>query len=246
MSFNKYHYSMIIKNTLLLIIFFTSIIFPQYNGKNFSLSVNGVYTTTAKLFLNPNSTDVTVRNQSFLIEDILNPGLDFRYRLTEPIAIGLNIEYMVKTSSGPNLRLFSGSSAVTVDVEDGFKMIPVELSIHYLLPFSTESFKFFMGGGMGYYFGEQIRKFSDVEVENAERKSAYGIHVSISMDYVINSIIAVRGEMKFRDPQFTVKNRYTKEFVNYEGDVYRIPQEFFDSKINVDGVTFVLGAVFLF
>jgi hypothetical protein len=208
--------------------------------------MNGVYTTTARLFLNPNSSDITIRNQSFLIEDIFNPGLDFRYRLTEPLIIGLNIEYMAKTSGGPNLRLFSGSSAATVNVEDGFLLIPIELSIHYLIPFSTESFKFFMGGGMGYYFGEHLRKFGDVEVENAERKSAYGIHVSISMDYVINNFIAVRSEMKFRDPQFTVRNKYTKELVNYRGQVFRVPQEFFDSKINVDGVTFVLGAVFLF
>jgi hypothetical protein len=236
---------MIIKTALILIVFFTSLIFPQYNGKNFSISVNGVYTTTAKLFLNPNSSDVTIRNQSFLIEDIFNPGLDIRYRLTEPLTIGLNIEYMSKISSGSNLRLFSGSSAATVKVEDGFRLIPVELSIHYLLPFSTESFKFFMGGGMGYYFGDQIRKFGDVEIENADRKTAYGIHVSISMDYVINTFVAVRSEMKFRDPQFTVKNRYTKELVNYRGEVFRIPNEFFDSKINVDGVTFVLGAVFL-
>jgi hypothetical protein len=66
------------------------------------------------------------------------------------------------------------------------------------------------------------------------------------MDYVINNFMAVRTEMKFRDPQFTVKNRYTKKFANYHGEVFRIPQEFFDSKINVDGVTFILGAVFLF
>jgi len=237
---------MICKLALILVVFFTSIIFPQYNGKNLSIGINGVYTTTAKLFLNPNSSDVTLRNQSFLIEDIFNPGLDFRYRLTEPLVIGLNVEYMSKTSAGPNLRLFSGNSTATVNVEDGFRLIPIELSIHYLLPFSTESFKFFMGGGVGYYFGEQIRKFGDVEVENADRKIAYGIHVSISMDYLINPNIAARTEMKFRDPQFTVRNRYTKETVNYRGEVFRVPQEFFDSKINVDGVTFVLGAVFLF
>ncbi|HVO75901.1 MAG TPA: hypothetical protein VMT35_17895 [Ignavibacteriaceae bacterium] len=237
---------MIIKKGLILIILFSSVIFPQYNGKNFSISVDGVYTTSAKIYLNPNSSDATIRNQSFLIEDIFNPGLDFRYRLTEPLIIGLNVEYMTKTSVGPNLRLFSGSSITTVNVEDGFNLIPIEASVYYLLPFSTELFKFFMGGGMGYYYGEQIRKFGDVNVENAERKTAYGIHVSISMDYVINNFVAVKTEMKFRDPQFTVKSRYTKEFANYHGEVFRVPQESFDSKINVDGVTFVLGAVFLF
>jgi hypothetical protein len=103
-----------------------------------------------------------------------------------------------------------------------------------------------MGGGAGYYIGSHIRKFGDADVSNAERKTAYGIHVSISMDYLIKDFISVRSEMKFRDPQFTVKSKYNKKEVNYDGYVIRLAQETFDSKINLDGVTFILGLVFHF
>lgn len=234
-----------IKIIILFAIISTMNSYAQFN-KTFGISVNAIYNTSARIYLSPNSSDIILRNNSFLIEDIFNPSIDFRYRLSESIIIGLSTEYMVKTSVGPNLTVFLGNGTITIDIEDGFRLIPLELSAYYLLPFSTEKFKFLMGGGMGYYIGSHIRKFGDVDVSNAERKAAYGIHVSISMDYLIKEFISIRGEMKFRDPQFTVKSSYNKQEVNYNGSIIRLAQDSFDSKINVDGVTFSLGAAFHF
>lgn len=234
-----------IKLLAIIILVLNSGVFAQFN-KTFGVSVNAVYNTSAQIYLSPNSSDIILRNNSFLIENILNPSVDFRYKLSESIILGFNTEYMVSTSNGPNLTVFVGNSTVTINVEDGFRLIPLELSAYYLLPFSTEQFKFLMGGGLGYYVGSHIRKFGDVEVSNAERKIAYGIHVSISMDYLIKGFISVRGEMKFRDPQFSVKSKYSKKEVNYDGQIIRLAQDTFDSKINVDGVTFILGLAFHF
>ncbi|HAB51708.1 MAG: hypothetical protein A2315_05340 [Ignavibacteria bacterium RIFOXYB2_FULL_35_12] len=233
------------KIAAIAIIIISTNAFAQFN-KTFGVSVNAVYNTSASIYLSPNSSDVILRNNSFLIENIFDPSVDFRHKLSESIILGLNVEYMTTTSIGPNLTVFLGSSTVTIDVEDGFQLIPLELSVYYLLPFSTERFKFLMGGGIGYYIGSHVRKFGDVEVSNAERKTAYGIHVSISMDYLIKDFISVRSEMKFRDPQFTVKSKYSKKEVNYNGNVIRLAQDSFDSKINVDGVTFILGFAFHF
>ena len=233
------------KIAAIAIIIISTNAFAQFN-KTFGVSVNAVYNTSASIYLSPNSSDVILRNNSFLIENIFNPAVDFRYKMSESIVVGFNTEYMTSTSIGPNLTVFLGNSTVTIDVEDGFRLIPLELSAYYLLPFSTERFKFLMGGGMGFYIGSHIRKFGDVEVSNAERKTAYGIHVSISMDYLIKDFISVRSEMKFRDPQFTVKSKYSKKEVNYNGNVIRLAQDSFDSKINVDGVTFILGLAFHF
>ncbi len=217
----------------------------QFN-KPFGISVNAVYNTSASVYLSPNSADVILRNNSFLIEHIFNPSFDIRYSLSESVIIGFNSEYIQSTATGPNLTVFLGNGTVTIDVEDGFKLIPLELSAYYLLPFSTEHFKFLMGGGAGYYIGYHIRKFGDADVSTEERKAAYGIHVSISMDYLIKDFLSVRSEMKFRDPQFTVKSRYNKKEVNYNGQIIRLVQDTFDSKINLDGVTFILGLVFHF
>ncbi len=234
-----------IKILAIVILLFSTNAVAQFS-KTFGLSVNAVYNTSARIYLSPNSSDLILRNNSFLIENFFNLAIDFRYNLSETILLGFNTEYMSTASIGPNLTVFMGNSTVTINVEDGFLLIPLELSAYYLLPFSTEHFKFLMGGGMGYYFGSHIRKFGDVEVSNAERKSAYGIHVSISMDYLIKDFISVRGEMKFRDPQFKVKSKYNKNEVNYDGNIIRLAQNSFDSKINVDGVTFILGLAFHF
>jgi hypothetical protein len=233
---------------LLLFLLFPLIeIFPQYDGNNFSLGVNAVYTTTARLYLSPNSSDPTIRNNYFPMEDIINPAFEIRYRLTEKIIIGFGSEYMEKTKRGRNLTVFTqGGQTQTIEVDDGFRLIPFELTVYYLIPFSTEDFKFLMGGGGGYYFGEHVRNFGDANVKNESRKSAYGIHVLVGMDYMLRDNISLRFEMKFRDPQFNITSKYSSLKVNYRGRIVTVPQETFPSKINVDGVTFLLGAAFHF
>jgi len=234
------------KYLIIILILFAPISFCQYNGNSFMIGVNGVYTTSAKIYLYPNSSDAILRNTSFPLSDIINPGIFFRYRISDDLLIGFNTEYMRKTEHGKNLTVFSNNRTVTIDVEDGFVMIPFELSLYYLLPFSTEDFKFLMGGGGAYYYGKQIRNFGNAGVNSSETHIAYGIQVSISMDYLITNHISVRGSMKFRDPQFTVKNIYDHKIVNYNGSVLDLAQSSFYSKVNIDGVTFVVGAAYSF
>ncbi len=220
--------------------------FCQYNGKDFSLGAYGFYTTSASIFLNPNASDIVLRNSSFDIEDIFNPGVDIRFRVSEPLILGLSVEYMNITETVPNLNVFLGGSIVTIDVEDGFKLIPIEFTAYYLLPFSTVGFKFLMGGGLGYYNGEFIRKIGDADLTSVQEENAIGIHVSVSMDYLPINNVAVRFQMKFRDPQFTVTSQYNQTEVEYQGHIIILPEESFDTKINVDGITFMLGAAFQF
>ena len=159
-----------------LILFVISVpIFAQFNGNHFSISMNAVYTTSAKIYLSPNSSDEILRNSSFPLTDIVNPSIDIRYRLYDDVIIGLSTEFMKHTQFGKNLTVFIENNTETINVEDGFKLIPIELSIHYLMPFSTDKFKFLMGGGGAYYIGSQIRKFRDEEVSNIERKAAFGM-----------------------------------------------------------------------
>jgi hypothetical protein len=236
---------MTIRISLIILLAAALNISAQFN-RTFGVSLNAAYNTSSRIYLSPNSSDLILRNNSFLIEHLLNPSIDLRYKISESILLGFNTEIISATSSGPNLTVFSGNGTITIIVEDGFRLIPLELSAFYMLPFSTEQFKFLMGGGFGYYIGSHIRKFGDVEVSNKDRKPAYGIHVSLSMDYLILDFLSIRGEMKFRDPQFSLKSKYNKKEVNYNGSQIRLAQDSFDSKINVDGVTFILGLAFHF
>lgn len=218
----------------------------QYSDKQFSLSVNLNYTTTAKLYLNPRSSDEIIRNDFVPLEQIVSPSVDIRYNLTEDLIIGLSTEILKKTAVEPDLMAASSRGTVAINVEDGFKLVPVELSAYYLLPFSSDNFRLYMGGGVAYYYGEHIRKVSDIEVSNLSREFAYGIQFSVSSDYMLNKYLSLRGEMKFRDPEFEVTSVYNKQSFLYQGQTVYITQKSFISKTNVDGITFALGLAFHF
>lgn len=234
------------KYFIIIILFAASASNAQFNEKRFSIGLNGVYTTTAEIYLNPNSSDPILRNNAFEISDIFSTAAEIRYRLTETIIIGLSTEYMKATAEGPNLTAFIGNSTVTINVNDGFLLIPLELSGYYVLPFSTEKFKFLMGGGFGYYYGKHIREFGDATVRAISRNFAYGIQVSVSMDYLLLENLSIHSAMKFRDPQFKLENAYSEIEVNYNNQRVILAQNTFDSKIDVNGVTFILGISYLF
>ncbi len=231
---------------LIILTLFSVPLRAQFNGNRFAVAVNAVYTTTARIYLHPYSSDEILRNASFNMEGIVNPSINIRYRLTDDLILGFNTEIMEKTDAGKNLTVFIDNSTETISVNDGFRLIPLELSAYYLLPFSTDKFKFMMGGGGAVYFGSRIRNFGDASVTTEHRKFAYGIQVAVTMDYLISRIVAVRTEMKFRDPQFIVTSKYNEKEVRYNGKIITLAQNTFDSKINVDGVTFIVGLAFNF
>ena len=219
-------------------------LFAQFGQSKLGIAVNAVYTTSADVYLNPNSSDIEVRNKSFLIEDIWNPGLDIRYRFTYEFILGLSIEYIQKTRELPNLSAPINNQIYIFNVEDGFKAIPIELTAYYFFPFSTERFKFMMGGGLGYYYGNFIRKFADVDLEVTERKVSLGFLVASSIDYLIFDYLSARLEMKFRNPQFNVTSKYSKSVADYNGTPVPLLETPFETKVDINGVTFVFGLVF--
>lgn len=226
--------------TFIVIILIPLAVFSQNNRFSVSLSQN--FTTSAKIFLYPNSSDLTIRNSSFSIEDIFNAGLEFKYAISSDLFLGLNIEYMNKTSSEKNLTIISNNLTETISVQDGFYLIPIEFSLYYRLAFSTNTVRFFIFGGTGFYYGNHIREFGDVSISNVKRKFAYGIQVGFLTEYFLTKNFSINGGMKFRDPQFSVTNKYDNREVNFEGSVVYIPQDEFDSKINIEGILFFLSA----
>ncbi len=237
---------MMMIRTIILLIFFASSVYSQYNGYDFGISSSLVYTTSADIYLNPNSTDPVVRNRSFPVSDIINPSIEIRYRLSEPLIIGVGTEYMASKQIGRNLIVFEGNNEISLETEDGFIFVPIELSLYYQMPFSTQNFKFLMGGGAGFYIGEFSRTFGDTEISTLEKQTAFGVHVSVSMEYLLLDRIGLRFEMKFRDPEFKSKSKYDKDVVNYNGNLITILRDTFDTKVNVNGVTFIFGAAFYF
>ena len=238
---------MLRKIRAVIIIFLTvvSSVYSQYNNNKFSIGIDGIYTTNAQLFLYPNSSDPVLRNKSIELNHILNPGIDIRYLLSEQVILGISAEYL-NTKTDNVVLAFENNLIVTIPVNEEIKFIPVELSIYYLLPVSTDKFKFLMGGGGGIYLGSHKRIVGDSEGLTTSRDFSYGIHAIVSMDYLPLNFLSVRFEMKFRDPDFNLTNTYTKNPVRLGDRIVTLPQNIFNSRVNIDGLTFNLGAVFHF
>lgn len=229
-----------ILNLIILLIFFfiSKSLIAQYNISDFSISTNFSYNTTAKIFLTPNAEHVLDQNKYFEIEGIYSYSIELRYRLNESILFGLSAEYMMESGKGRNL-----SSNLFV-VKDGFELVPIELSIFYFLPFSTEDFKFFMGGGIGFYTGKRTREFGTAKFVDVKNDLGYGIQVNVGMDYMIFNNLSLRGELRFRDPDFKITNKYDSKIVVYEGRTYSVQDNNIISKLNLDGITFRIGFAF--
>ena len=227
---------------LLILIFISIVVNAQYNGKNFALSVNYTYTATSKLYLQPNSSDAVLRGTHEYLDNIYNFSTEFGYRVYRDIVVGISLAYIQKTFTNTNIALGDNRASM----KDGYNVIPVELTIYYTMPFSTDYFKFFMGGGGGLYFGNHIRTLGDVTASTISRKIGYGIQIAVGMDYLLNDQFAVRGQIRFSDPEFEMKNKYSNRYVTYEGKTYYLSADTFDSKVNIDGISFAIGLVFQF
>lgn len=224
----------------LILMLNVNLLFPQYGNNSFLINFNANYTTTARIYLNPNSTDIDVKNRYLDVENIFTPSFDIRYRFSDEIIFGFCAEYM-KSYTDAQITVIGANGTQVIPVKEGYKLIPLEVSVFYLLPFSSDRFKFQMGGGCAYYYGSRYKEFGDASVSTVSRDFAFGIQVITSCDFLINDFLSVRGEMKFRDPEFELRSSYDNVQINYNGTEVKIPKKEFDSKVNVDGITFTFG-----
>ncbi|RMD48793.1 MAG: hypothetical protein D6830_06180 [Ignavibacteria bacterium] len=228
---------------LIFVTILTSSLFAQYGPKGISFSFGANYTTTSRYFLNPNSSDRFTRDTFIPYDDIYHYSFDVRYRISEILAVGINTEYIEKTELGRNVAASTPSGVKLLEVEDGYVLIPIELNLIYLLPFSTDDLKFYMSGGAGYYFAKQIRKFGTAEIDSHTDGFPFGIQVSVGMEYMIFDYLSARFDMRFRDPEFYLKSRYKSREAVYNGTNIYLPVNEFTTKVNIDGITFGLSAV---
>lgn len=220
--------------------------FSQYNNRDFALAGYYNYTITSSFFAHPRDADFYLREQYQSIDFLSNFSFDLRYRVIESLFVGIAAGYLKSTAVFTEVEGISQYGSVALRAEDAYEFIPLELTAIYLVPFSTDQFKFFMGGGIGAYFGNSLRNINGVGVNTIEREYDIGIHVLVGMDYLIKDYLAVRGQMVFRDPEFEMKSEYQSPSVVVEEETVVIRHNTFYSKVNVDGIVFSLGLVFLF
>jgi hypothetical protein len=124
--------------------------------------------------------------------------------------------------------------------------VPIDLTAFFIIPISGPSIQVFMGGGAGAYVGERIYSLAGVEAAPVDARTGFGIHVLGGASYRLSELLAITGEMKFRDLQFDATNAFTTPRIVHEGRVIEVSTEPFHSTIQTDGIVLHLGVSFSF
>jgi hypothetical protein len=208
-----------------------------------SFSLFGTFTTSSKLFHHPNDPDEQLRSEFLPFDDLFSAGVDFRRSFSDlRLQIGLSIEYLTTTNV---FDLPAGTA--TLRVTDGFTVYPVELTGYFHIPVGSEKIKLFMGGGGGMYVGERVFEYNGVYARPTEHPLGFGIHIVSGMEYFLNPLVSVRGDIKFRDVQFQTTNRFSPGAVVADPSfAYVGGTSPFSSRISVDGMAMHVGVAYHF
>jgi hypothetical protein len=208
----------------------------------FSVHLKGNLTTTSQLFPRPYASDPTDRASFFPLEDILGYSVELRLLIPETnIAVGFSTDYIRTTTSR-----VQAVPPVSVPIEDGYRVIPVELTGYFILPLSGDEFGVYMGGGGGAYFGRRIYRVANVQAPSEDTGTGYGIHVLGGVSYKLLPWLSLTAEMKFRDLQFETTNRFSVPQIAYRNVIVNVGSEPFVSRIHTDGIMLQIGAALSF
>jgi len=209
----------------------------------FSVAAKGNLTTAARLFLNPNATDAFSRAQSVSFTDFFGYGIEVMYHIPgTTLSLGLSADYITSRDT----RTIVATAQRVVPVEDGYRVLPVEVTGYFRIPITDGPFGVFMGGGLGVYFGEREYRVADVTAASTGTRPGFGIHVLGGVQYAFTEWFTLSAEMKFRDAQFEATNAFAVPNVRYGDILVTLPQKPFDSSIHTDGMVLQIGAIYSF
>lgn len=209
--------------------------------KNFSIALKGSLTTGSQLFPNPNSTSAVQRAEFFSLKSIWGYGVEVRYRFPETdLAVGISADYLRITEPQNPI---SGPNGMRAPVQDGYRVIPLEVTGYFIIPISGETFGVYMGGGAGTYFGRRIYRIGNTEARTVDAGNGFGIHVLSGISWRLADFISLNAEMKFRDLQFNSTNQFSSSPILYGSLPVQVSTQPFESRVHTDGMIFQFGAV---
>ncbi len=203
----------------------------------------GNFTTTSRIYLNPDATSAELQAMNTPFNSVLNGGLEVRAKWRdESFFFFLSSELFSEAST--ELKLDGSlSPPQRVPVEDGYRVIPFELGMQVYIPIGSRSWNLSMGGGAGAYYAERILEVAGIRAHPVGNRLGFGIHVSIHAEYKIFPGISAVAMVKFRDPEVDVVNRFESSTTIYNGNVLTLPSGDIRSRINVDGMTLGFGVM---
>lgn len=217
--------------SILLTLFSQSALLSQPLRHAVSLSAGLI--EDSRIFVSPQSPDAVERQRTTNLGATTGYGGSYRYRLWPSVAVQLHGEFVHERSGAQDL---AGTR-----IENGFDIWLMELSGMFSLPFSSERFEMYVGGGAGVYVGRRSYAVAGVASETASSLPAFGIHILVGAEYLVTSQLGLRADVVFRDPQMSVENRFRQSAVQANGVTYALDTEPFLSHVNLNGNVYSLG-----
>lgn len=201
----------------------------------------GLLTTSSKIYPNPNSTSFDLRIATTPFTSVTGLGGEIRLqRFATSYFLYLSVEYISQVRSDQRI-VGSVFPPRRIPVDEGYRMIPMELGGHVYVPIGSQSWKLSMGGGIGAYHTERVYVVGGESAQPVGNRFGYGIHVSVNAEYLIGPKISLVAGFKFRDPEVDVRNKFDRVSATYNNTTVPLPQGEFPARINVDGMTLSLG-----
>lgn len=209
----------------------------------FSVVIKGNLSTAGHVFLNPRASDPVARSEATSITDFFGYGLEVRYHVPGTLlAVGFSADRIVSQQTS-DVRLGGGR---TVPEEEGYVLIPVELTGYFIIPITDGPLGVYMGGGVGMYYGERRYTLAGASAASTGSSPGFGIHVLGGVQYRFSEAFSLALELKFRDAQFEATNAFSAPSVRYGATQVTLPGKPFESSIHTDGMVIQLGAAYSF
>jgi len=240
----------------LILITFTfvlpSIIFSQSPAPHIpffsNVIVNGSlnYVSSATIQLAPYSSDLIQRNSTLEISGGYGYGFSIRTKiLRNDLFIGVSAEFIKIQDNDAVLTLEGDTSIARIKLSETITAYPVELTAYFNVPSFQENLNIYLGGGIGFYSGDRIRKIQNFQSETISKSIGLSLVVLSGIEYYFEKNFMSFMELRFRDGEYDVKSKFPLSFVNINGATYPLEKEM-NSKIFIDGLKISLGLGYRF
>lgn len=203
-----------------------------------SIALHANLNDETRVFLNPSSPDPVLRHQSQTLGSAFSAALSWRSRAWSSISIDIRGEYVALDNVTPD--------PVGTPMLNGLRVVLIEGSALFALPFSTARFEMYVGGGIGVSAGQRRYAVAEVASQSVSSTPALGIQVILGAEYLLFGAMGMRLELLFRDPQMSVENRFSRSSVVSHGVTYPLETSPFRSNLNLNGNVYSLGLFYSF
>lgn len=217
-----------------------------YNpDKRFSVSIYCDYVSSAQLQPKPNSTDPIERDATINLNGTYGFGGEISYQpplYHLDLIFYLSTEYMKLSQNNFGLTL---NDSTDIGVDEQFTVIPIEFGLKWHLPFGSDNWKIYIGGGGGIYFGKETRSISNLQSSQISSKPDFSLNILTGFDYFFERNLSANFELKFREAAFDSKSSFPAGTIIVSGNQYQLENPFY-TKFIADGVRISLGLKYYF